>query len=717
MTQRSITAADLYQFALLGGAQISPDGQRIAYTVTGIDHETYAYHTAIWLTTPTSQPGQERRFVARGGSPRWSPDGQTLAFVSDRAGEMPDPLHGESPADRDKRCGKGKPQIWLIPADGGEAYQLTFMRWGASTPTWSPDSTRLLFVAKTGDIPDMPEHNGEREPRVRRITRFGYRFNGAGYIYELQSHLFVVAATGGQPTQLTDGDWHDGHPTWSPDGQTIAFTTDRHDQRWLYPRGEVWLMDADGTRQRPLLAIDDHDFDAPAWSPDGMTIACLGGPQWGNGGHTDVYVVRPGQDGGATAAPRCLTTDHFQTFSDAIGGDMRNDHADPTPVWSPDGSEIYVIGNARGAGNVYALRVEDGALRAVTSGDHHVIAWSLDAAARNVALVIADVTQPGDLYVHRQEGGATNSGSAASTSRLTAMNAALLDALELATPEEFTFTGAEGWEIEGWILKPPHFDPTKRYPLLLEVHGGPNTAYGYTFAQEFQLLASRGYVVVYTNPRGSTSYGRAFGQAVSGIWGQADYEDVMAGVDAVIARGYVDPQRLGILGGSYGGFMTSWTIGHTNRFAAAITDRSYLDARSFFGTSDIGPWLSRENWGRPWWEDPERYRWHSPLTYVANIQTPLLIIHSDEDYRCPIEQAEQLFTALVYQGREVEMLRFEKQNHDLSRNGHPRLRVERLEAIVDWFARYLPTADHPASNLMANDERNHVTIGAPSPVE
>jgi len=686
MTRRSITSADLLRLRWVSDTHVSPDGLRIAYVVTTVDPEDYSYKRSIWMTIVTDGMGAATQFTSDGSSPRWSHDGQTLAFVSRRTGTLPAPNENEDASARDRRCGKDKPQIWLIPVAGGEARQLTFAQWGASRPRWSPNGQIILYSATTGDVPEQPKHNGEPEPRSRRITRLSYRFNGAGYTYEQQSHLFTVAVHSGTPTQLTDGDWDDENAAWSPNGNQIVFTSDRGEDRWYLPSSTIWLMNANGTDQRQVTpAAGDFDYSYPSWSPDGIRIACLGEPRRNGGGHADVFVFAEGE------SPRCLTEHVTPTFADAIGNDQRNEHADTTPIWSNDGQHVIVLGNERGSGNIYQLSVYGGQLTPLTTGNHHIISYSFDGRQNAIAMTIADVYQPGDVFVSWRDTG--------TTLRLSEINADMFGEVKLATPEAFIYTGAQGWEIEGWILKPHNFDKNHQYPLLLDIHGGPNTSFGYSFNLQYQSLAAQGYVVAYLNPRGSTSYGREFSKAVTGIWGKEDYEDLMAGVDAVIARGYIDTERMGVMGGSYGGVMTNWIVSHTDRFKAAVTQRSISNFASFFGTSDIGPWLSKENWGVPPWEDPQRYAFHSAMTYVNDIHTPLLIIHSDDDLRCPVEQAEQLFMALKWLRRDVEFLRFEGQNHDLTRNGHPRLRVENMDAIAEWFARYITPGMSDAQQL------------------
>jgi acylaminoacyl-peptidase len=304
-----------------------------------------------------------------------------------------------------------------------------------------------------------------------------------------------------------------------------------------------------------------------------------------------------------------------------------------------------------------------------------------------MALAISEPTKPGDLYT--LPSAVQTSAETVEATPLTNLNAEMLAEIELADPREFSFRGADGWELQGWVMRPVRSNPDERLPAILEIHGGPSAMYGSTFFHEMQLLAARGYAVIYSNPRGSTGYGRDFAAAVQLDWGGKDYEDIVAGLEAAIAAGGIDSDHLGVAGGSYGGYMTNWIVGHTNRFKAAVTMRCVSNVASFFGTSDTGWWLAVDEIGTTPWENLDLLMQHSPITYVANIHTPLLILHSDNDLRCPISEGEQLFISLKYLGRETRFIRFEGQTHDLSRNGHPRSRLIRLNEIAGWFDHYL----------------------------
>jgi len=676
---RGITAEDLYRWQWVSEPRISPDGKRIAYTLKTVDQEAAEYRNAIWVVPTDGKIGDARRFTSgpkNDHSPRWSPDGKWLAFVSDREG-----LGGKD-SKEDKEKGKGKPQLWLIPADGGEARQLTFLKHGAGGPVWSPDGRTLAFTAETGGEDEPEEKEGKKTPRARKIDRLASRLDGTGWTYERRTHIFLISPESGEPRQLTDGDWDDGDVAWSPDGQMIAFASDRSDDRWITPAGDIWVVPVAAGEARCLT--DDGTLAAglPGWSPDGKTIAFLGQPQKKSGGHMDVYTVPAHRADGAPPQYRLLTADFIGNCQDAIGDDMREKHGRPAPAWSPDGSTLYVLAEVRGSSHVFAMPAAGGTPRQVTRGEQHLLDFTLDAARGRLGLAIAEYNHPGDIFTQRLDEQEQH--------RLTEVNAEFLSEIYIARPERLEFKGAAGWSVEGWILKPEGFDSSKQYPMILEIHGGPNTAYGYTFHQEFQMHCGKGYVVLYTNPRGSTGYGREFSVAVRGRWGQEDYEDVMSGVEALVKQGYIDEARLGVTGGSYGGFMTNWIVGHTDRFRAAVTQRSVVNLASFFGTSDIGWDFADDHFDTTPWDDPERYAFHSPITYVKNIKTPLLILHSDWDLRCPIEQGEQLYTALKYMKREVEMVRFEGQSHGLSRFGHPKLRVERLNLIAGWFEQYMP---------------------------
>lgn len=678
---RSITIEDLYQIKFLSRPRVSPDGQRVAYVLTRIDEHTHEYRSALWVA-PVSG-GEARCFTAETsvvGAPAWSPDGRWLAFVSDRKGEA---TGSASNSDKEsKKQGQGKPQIWLIPTDGGEARQLTFLEHGASSPVWSPDSRQVLFNAAVGPAEEETV-DGKSLPKVHVIDRLWYRLDGVGFIYANRSHLFLVDAAGGEPRQLTDGDWDDGDAAWSPDGSQIVFTSNRAEDRWRLPGADVYVLSLQDGAVSELRCLTDSTLasGSPAWSPDGKTIAFLASPKLRSAGQTYLYTIAASA---SNAAATNLTQDFEGTCMDWTNSDIGDEHLMPCPAWSSDGETLYVLASHRGASRIYAMSSSGAGTQptALTAGEVHVRDFSIDDAGNTLALLMADATRPQEVFT-------LSTAQAGELRRITGANDALFNELTLAKPEYISYAGADGWPIDGWVLKPHDFDATKKYPLVVEIHGGPNTQYGYGFFHEMQMLVAEGYVVLYTNPRGSCGYGYDFANAVRGAWGEKDSFDILYGVDELVKRGYIDEQRLGVTGGSYGGFMTNWLIGHDDRFKVAITDRCVSNMASMFGCSDIGWDLAEDNLDTTPWENLDKYMHMSPIKYVHNIHTPLLIIHSDQDLRCNIEQAEQLFAALKWMGREVQFVRFDGQSHGLSRGGHPHSRLERLRHIKSWFAKYL----------------------------
>jgi dipeptidyl aminopeptidase/acylaminoacyl peptidase len=675
---RNITIEDLYQFKFVAKPRISPDGQRVAFVVTTIDEHKYEYRSSIWMV-PTGG-GEAKRFTYGPGnthSPGWSPDGRWLAFVSEREGETADKGEKEQ-----KKLGKDKPQIWLIPTDGGEARQLTFMEHGASNPVWSPDSKRLLFNAEVGPADEETE-DGKPLPKARVIDRLWYRLDGVGFIYERRNHLFLLDISDGEPQQLTDGDWDDADPVWSPDGSRIAFASSRGEDRWRLPAPDVYTLTVEDGKVGKLQCLTDGSLScgSPSWSPDGQTIAFLAALKLRSGGHVDIYTIAANAQ---RSVATCLTREFEGSFQDWTNSDMGDEHLSPAPMWSSDGKTLYELASHRGATRIFAVSINGAGTQppTLTPGEVHVRDFSADKSADKLAMLVGSPTKAPEIYV-------LSTTSSGELRRLTGFNDALFSTLALATPEYMSYTGADDWPMDGWILKPQGFDPSKKYPLIVEIHGGPATQYGYGFFHEMQMLVAAGYVVLYTNPRGSIGYGRDFSLAVRGAWGEKDSLDIMAGVDALLQKGYIDEQHMGVTGGSYGGFMTNWLIGHTDRFKAAVTQRSVVNLASDFGSCDFGWTFADDELETTPWDDLDTYMHRSPIKYVKQMHTPLLILHSEQDLRCNIEQAEQLFAALKYLGREVLFVRFEGQSHGLSRGGHPKLRVERLHFILDWFEKYL----------------------------
>ena len=655
-TPRAMVPQDLTRIHFVSDPRISPDGRLVAFVVTTLSEERDEYLSNIWVVSATG--GEPRRFTTgsrRDTGPRWSPDGSRLAFISER------------------EPGK-KGQLHVMPAAGGEATRLTDLRHGVSAPEWSPDGTRLAFAARVGGPPEPVSEEDKRKSKPPRvITTMKYRFNGEGFTYDRRLQIFVVAVDGGAPRQLTEGDHDHTDPAWSPDGRAIAFTSARHDERDHDDVSDIWLVavpseaGSEAATPRRVTATAGPSGHA-AFSPAGDTIAYLGRAKANTFGGNIRLLATPVTGGAA----RGLGADLDRSCS-PLG---------IPPVWSPDGSAIVVAAEDQGSLGVYRVPVAGGPVTRIVAGERVVTGFSMSRDGRTIAFAASEPDSPAEIFVCGADGGGEK--------RITDLNRDWMREVTLSRPERFRFERA-GMTVDAWIMKPFGWKPGARYPLLLNVHGGPHAQYGYPFLDEFQVQVGAGYAVLYTNPRGSQGYGEAFTQAVVGDWGGGDVADVLAGLDEALGRyDWIDPARLGLLGGSYGGFVTSWIVGHSTRFKAACSERAVNSHVTMFGSSDIGHLFNvGELGGVLPWENMAKYLERSPLTYARDITTPLLIIHSEDDLRCPIGEAEQLFIALKTLRREVVFVRFPDENHELSRSGKPRHRLERFRIILDWFAKYV----------------------------
>ncbi len=638
---------DVYELRGVADPRLSPDGARVAFVVWGIDKEANEYRSNIWLA-PVDGSALPRPITfgeKRDADPRWSPDGRWLAFASNRADE--------------------RMQLYVMPGgEAGEPQKLTGLKGDVEQAAWSPDGSRLVFASRIPG-PEYEETNEKKRP-PRRIRRLQFKLDDEGWTVDRRRHLFVVPADGSEPPrQLTWGDCEDASPTWSPDGTKVVFVSARHDDWDITPITDIYVVDAGGGEPERVTGLDG-ECSSPSWSPDGSRIAYLFYPGvFDDPRHAQVAVVEL-----ATGERRIL-----------MGSLDRNCKPDPElrePIWDGD-ALIFAIEDH---GNVPLYRVRaDGSAEPEPVVKGEFVLAGYDAVAGSIVHALSTPTSLSELYFGDR--------------KITEVGRAFGGERELPATERFKAVSSDGTEVEAWIMRPAGFEEGRKYPLVLNVHGGPFWQYGNRFFDEFQVYAGAGYAVLYSNPRGSSGYSEGWGRAIRGPanggpgWGSVDYEDLMAVADEAIRRfEFVDPDRLGVMGGSYGGYMTSWIVGHTDRFRCAISERAVNEFLSEDGSCDFASFF-KGYMGAYSWEAPDAYLKVSPWSYAKDITTPLLLIHSEDDLRCPVGQAEQLFAVLRTLQREVELVRFPAESHELSRSGSPSHRVMRFEIILEWLDRHL----------------------------
>ncbi len=666
MSTRPVTIEDLLAIRMPHHPAVSPDGTRAVFAGGRFDYDGNDIRAGLWIiSTGGGEPRALTVDEARDAFPKWSPDGRRVAFLSNRSGL--------------RRGRRGAPmQLWVVTPDGGEPRQLTSFEAGVSQPAWSADGRTLAFVTR-GSL-EQPE--GEKPPDiiVREIARPKYKYDGLGF-FDGYAHVWTVSADGGPPTRLTRGDFDHEWPVWLSEGAEIAFVTTRAPEADFSLVRDLWAAEVPMGRLRQITHSSGPCL-GPAVSPDGRWIAFVGHDLHAGPATNNAVLIVPAAGGESVT----LTADFDRSVVNSIWSDTRLAPLFPSIEWVDGGRAIVFYATDGGHTHLYRVEVADRTVRQITDGEETVADFSTGGG--QIVYQQMSATSLDELWVLPPDG---------RPKRLTALNDALTAQLSVAPPERFAYAGADGWSMEGWIVKPPDFDPGKRYPAILRIHGGPHSTYGDLLNHYVQVLAAHGFVVVWTNPRGSGGYGEAFTRAVVQDWGGKDSEDIQRGLDAAIGRGFIDPQRVGVTGGSYGGFMTNWLITHTDRFRCAVTEVCVSNLFNFYGTSDIGATWGELEWGANPWHGTQVLLEHSPYWYAQRVSCPVLITANEEDHRCPIEQSEQFFIALRKLGKDAVFLRFPGESHTMGSTGRPKPRIERLSRIVAWFDQHLLTEDAPDS--------------------
>jgi dipeptidyl aminopeptidase/acylaminoacyl peptidase len=738
--KRNITEKDLWDFVWIGDPQVSPDGSRVAFVRVTVNEKKEGYNTSVWSVTTAG--GEEPHQLTKGdhdSTPRWSPDGKYLVFL--RATE---------------KDGKPEPpQLSILPMAGGDSFSFTDLPKGAGNPVWSPDGKMIAFTSDTNaddlakqekkkrkeeelkkalsesspaaspEVSKKPAEKGagksqtdeaakkaeaesEHESDIHVITRAVYREDNKGYADPKHpQHIWVVTAPRNadekaQPKQLTFGRFDEENAIWSKDGSQIYFTSTRIDEPYYQsPRTDLYSVATGGGKPEKITTIDLDTGTGPssgalALSPDGKQIAFIASTTQPINSYTqpDLWIVELTPN----AKPRNLTA----AFDFDVGDGPFGDNAAPRaggrniPIWTPDGRSLIEIYGKEGKAILALFDVANGAVTDLVNASQAILRFRASADASKIIYTVSTPMRINDLSVTNLSGGEPR--------QLTRLNDALFSKLNLTEPEEIHYKTVDGKTIQGWVQKPPDFNPNKKYPLILNIHGGPHAAYGYIFEHEFQWMAAKGYVVLYPNPRGSTTYGQDFGNVIQYRYPGDDYKDLMAGVDEVIRRGYIDEKKLGVTGGSGGGLLTNWVVGQTPRFAAAVAQRDIATWSDWWYTADFT--LFQPNWFKaPPFNDEQEFKARSPLTYIKNVKTPMMFILGETDFRTPPGAGgEEMFRALKFLKIPTVMVRFPNESHELSRSGQPWHRIERLENIVGWFDHWLMGAPKPEYEVAPREE-------------
>jgi len=661
--KRYIEAEDICRFGVVYHTAISPDENYVVYNVESVSEDKHKYFSHLFMhDRKTGETGQFTQGEVNDQSPVFSPDGSQIAFVSTR----------------NKKTG-----LYVMPTAGG-AEKLILEKDGIFLdPVWTPDGKSLVYAFCYNDSHTIEDEKKKKEePLYRHITRLYYRWDGSGFRPKDSFHIYKLDIETGTAVQLTKGRYDDMMPAVSADGKQVVFISNHSSNPDLDSMsGDLYLISIRGGKIKKVPTPDGPVW-SPSFSPDNKKIAYYGHANpddaWGV---TNTHLWTVGV-GGVPKAKDVVPKFDRHTFDETIN-DLGGGPELIAPHWSADSKRIYFMASDSGNTHLFYVPARGGLPTRITTKDCHVKTFSLNGKTKVIAAAVTDLKNPRRvMLIPAVFKGDSKAEIIANPSKK------LMAGIKSARVRCVWFKAHDKFDLQGWLVTPPDFNKKKKYPAILEIHGGPRVQYGNTYFHEMQYLASQGYVVFYTNPRGGNGRGETFAESIVADWGSIDYADVMAAADYLEKLPYVDSRRMGVTGGSYGGFMTNWIIGHTNRFKAAVTQRSVYNLISFTGSSDIGYDLHREFEGFPW-DNPEVYQKCSPSSYVKNIKTPLLIIHSENDSRCGIEQAENLFATLKLMNKRVELVRFPQESHGLSRHGRPDRRLARLEWILKWFDRYL----------------------------